>query len=219
MLIIFICHSTETVYECLSKTENSKIIFVGDNDIHNDLRLNSRIIIARDLPNNVETEKKLLTFTAWYLIIKNNLFSEYDYLCLFEYDVILDAGFENTLQTLTIENKHDIITFIMCCGFFLKDIKESVLDEFMISKGILNPNKYKVNCWYTTTNHCMRRSIISDFVDWYYPDCLKIKEKDLAKLSWYHERLFYVYMIYKELSILRINGVKHLYKDSHSSFQ
>jgi hypothetical protein len=219
VLIVFICHNNNTTHECLNKLESSHIIFVGDQPIDNDLRLNPRVTIARELPNNIESEKKLLTFTAWYLVIKNNLFPEYEFLCLLEYDINIDNKFEHNIKDLTIENKHDIISFIMTCGYFLEEINEKVLDEFMVLKGIEEPNKYKHRCWYTSTNHCIRRKVINDFVDWYYPDCYKIKEKDLAKFSWYHERLFYVYMKFKELLIVRINGVTHLYKNSHKTFQ
>jgi hypothetical protein len=220
VVIVFICHDNITTHECLQKVESSRILFVGDNPVADDLRTNSRVTIARDLPHNIEIEKKLLTFTAWYAVIKNELFKEYDYLCLFEYDVVLDPVFEKIIQSLCFKKQNDVVAFIMTCGYFLTDINEKVLDEFMIYKGIHDPNKYKMNCWYASTNHCIRRTIISDFVDWYYPDCLtQIKEKDYAKLSWYHERLFYVYMKHKELSVVRINGVNHLFKDSHRSFQ
>jgi len=133
--IIFICHDNETTSECLQKLEISYILFVGDQPIDADLRTNPRVIIARELPDNIESEKKLLTFTAWYAIVKNNLFTEYNYLCLFEYDIILDTVFESVIRNMTIDTRHDVITFIMTCGYFSKDINEDVLDEFIKSKG------------------------------------------------------------------------------------
>lgn len=218
--IVFICHDNITTRECIQKLESSYILFVGDQYIDADLRENPRVTIARELPDNIESEKKLLTFTAWYAIVKNNLFTEYDYLCLFEYDIILDPAFESAIRNITQDTKHDVIAFIMTCGYFTKDINEEVLDEFIKARGVADPNKYKHNCWFNTTNHCLRRNILNDFVNWYYPDCITmIKEKDLKKLSWYHERIFYMYMKIKELFVVRINGIQHLYKNSHESFQ
>jgi hypothetical protein len=218
--IIFICHDNVTTRDCLQKLESSYILFVGDQPIDADLRMNSRVVIARELPDNIEYEKKLLTFTAWYAIVKNNLFTEYNYLCLFEYDIILDTVFESVIRNMTKDTRHDVITFIMTCGYFSKDINEDVLDEFIKSKGVTEPNKYKHDCWYNTTNHCVKRSVLDDFVNWYHPGCITIiKAKDLKKLSWYHERIFYMYMNIKDLFVVRINGIQHLYKNSHENFQ
>ena len=218
--IIFICHNNETIRECLQKLESSHIMFVGDQHIDTDLRENPRIIIARELPDNIESEKKLLTFTAWYAIVKNNLFMDYDYICLFEYDIILDQAFGSVIKNLTQDTKYDVIAFIITCGYFLMDINEEVLDEFITAKGVADPNKYKDGCWYNTTNHCLRRNILNDFINWYYPDCITIiKAKDIKTLSWYHERIFYMYMNIKDLFVVRINGIQHLYKNSHENFQ
>ena len=219
VIIVFICHDNASTQECLQKLPSSKIIFVGDQSIDSELRNNERVIIARELEHNIESEKKLLTFTAWYLVIKNRLFLDYKNICLFEYDISLDPAFESSIKKITSEDDHDVITFIMDCGHFLFDVNEIVLDDFVNLKGIENPNKYKNNCWFNTTNHCIKREHLQDFVDWYYPDCLIIKERDFKKLSWYHERLFYIYVKHNNLKVVRINGIKHLYKNSHKHFQ
>lgn len=97
VVYVFVCHDQCLIPSTLNKIENSKLIFVGDKEIDDKLRENKDIIIARDLPNNIEHEKKLLTFTAWYLIVKNNLFLEYDYVCILEYDVALSVFFSDEI--------------------------------------------------------------------------------------------------------------------------
>ena len=91
LIQIFICHNIEIVNNILNdpKKDNFHILFVGELEISEELSNNKRITIAKNLPNNIENEKDLLTFTAWYAIVKNNLFSEYKYICILEYDVLL----------------------------------------------------------------------------------------------------------------------------------
>jgi len=218
-IIVFVCHDNQTTKEALTKTANPYVIFVGDKEVDEAHKNNPKVIIARDLPQNIETEKSLLTFTAWYAIIKNNLFQEYDYICVLEYDVIMDRYFEQTLIDITNinnENRNDVISFIPCGSHFFTDINESVLNQFINKKGLFDIYKYIGPIWYSTTNHCIQRRILSDFVDWYYPDCLMIKELDAPHLSWYHERIFHVYMKSKNLNIAHIKGLKHLYRNSHN---
>jgi hypothetical protein len=216
LIIVFVCHDNQTTKEALSKTTNPYVMFVGDKEVDETHKNNPKVIIARNLPNNIETEKSLLTFTAWYAIIKNNLFQEYDYICVLEYDVNLDRQFEQTLiDTINTTKSINIITFILSRSCFLSDVSGTVLNKFIEKKGIQDTYNDRNTIWYSTTNHCIQRSILSDFVDWYYPDCLMIKELDAPHLSWYHERLFHVYMKSKNLNIELIKGLSHLYRNSH----
>ena len=69
--------------------------------------------------------------------------------------------------------------------------------------------------WYPSTNQCMNRKILNNFVDWYYPDYLQIKEQDLYSLSWYHERVFSVYIRINDLKVHILSGLGHFCKNSH----
>ena len=212
--IIFICHTDNIVTYIQSKYENPSIIFVGNSEINNN---NSNIIIARDLIHNIENEPKLLTFTAWYLIAKNNLFLEYDYLCLFEYDVILEENFEKKLKIECNKKINNIISFIPrnrgdC---FLCDINYDIFTNYLKNKLVT----YNINeLWYSSTNHCIKREILLDFVDWYYPSCLQIKTLDYKKLSWYHERVFSAYLNHKKILIKYMSGLHHTQSNSHYTF-
>ena len=174
---------------------------------------NKNIIIIRDLKYNIENEPKLLTFTAWYAIIKNDLFSSYKYLCLLEYDVKLPNNFENNLNLLCNSN-NIVISFIKVNKYFLCNINEKILKNFLVLKNIkinINESFY----WGATTNQCMTRQILSDFVDWYYPDYLQIKTNDLKNLSWYHERLFSLFIKSKNIKSDFLNGLIHIQNNSH----
>jgi hypothetical protein len=110
--------------------KNPLILFVGSNSL--DQTVYKDVIIVRDLPNNIEYEKSLLTFTAWYAIIKNDLFKDDEHLCLLEYDVKLSENFKETLSSLLYTDKHlDVISFIK--GFeaeYKNDINTDIIGSF-----------------------------------------------------------------------------------------
>ena len=86
MLIIYVCHNEESVRICLEKTPDAYIMLVGSEVLSFS---SEKIIIVRDLLDNIEDEKKLLTFTAWYAIVKNNLFLDEKHICIVEWDTFL----------------------------------------------------------------------------------------------------------------------------------
>jgi hypothetical protein len=209
-IIIFICHNNESI-ESVIKFD-CPILVVGNYEIYDKFKENKNIIIVRDLKYNIENEPKLLTFTAWYAIIKNELFLSYKYLCVLEYDVIIPNNFQSNLNLLCKNNI--IISFIKVNKNFLSNIIKEVLEKFLDFKNIkinINENFY----WGATTNQCMTREILSDFVNWYYPDYLEIKMLDDKNLSWYHERLFTIYLKSKNINTVFFNGLKHIQKNSH----
>lgn len=217
-IILFICHDKTTVFNVLQKVNNANIIFVGDQLIDNELRNIPNIIFARELPNNIEVDKKLLTFTAWYLVIKNNLFMDYEYICLLENDVLLNSSFITNLENETIKNEEDIISFNHGKTCFNRDISMNVFSESLKIKQIDSENmitKIKTQGWYPSTNQCIKRELLSKFVDWYYPFCYFINIKDPVKFSWYHERLFTVFIYDQNLKVKLIRGLSHLSNKSH----
>ena len=212
--IIFVCHDNASIESVLP--HNHFIMFVGDKEIKNEYRQNPKIIIARDLEDNIEMEWNLLTFTAWYAIIKNNLFIEYKYLCIIEYDVMLHR-FEEILYN-ECNHDHDIISFFQSnLDGLMTDINYNVCIEYLKLKHLSKEN-FDLNIWSCSTNHCIKRTIVNDFVNWYYPSCLFIKEKDYKKLGYYHERLFAIYCNHKKYSNYIISGIiQHLQLISHKT--
>ena len=211
--IILVCHNKEIVKEILSDQmkNNFHIMFVGNNSV-DEIEENNRIIIVRNLNKNIENHRELLTFTAWYAISKNDLFKEYEYICVLEYDVIIKNTFETELISQCKNDTYDIISFIHVTNFFSFDINESVLKLFMKKKKITYQHYEN---WYATSNHCLKREHLLEFVDWFYPDCLLIKQLDPIRISWYHERIFYCFIKYKNYNIGRINSLSHNFSNSH----
>lgn len=207
---VFVCHSQETVNKILKEQpEYTDILFVGPNPVEP----NSRVIICRDLKDNIEYEKKLLTFTAWYAIVKNNLYPTYKYICILEYDVTIQPGTFDIVINKCMENP-DIITFDKRSGYFTLDINIDIFNTILTKHNI----KYNMDQeWCHSTNQCMRRDILVDFVNWYNNEHPYIKEKDYKKLSWYHERLFSVYIHTKNKIISVVDGISHVQSQSHKN--
>ena len=214
--LVLVCHNIDIVNSILADDikKNFHIMFVGNNPIKDEWYRNDRITIVRNLQNNIEKEKELLTFTAWYAIIKNYLFIEYDYVCILEYDVQIDQKFEKELIEKCETNVYDIISFIFFSNYFMFDVKEKVIKFFLENNNI---EFKKFNNWAATTNHCLKRNIIEEFVDWYYPSCLTIKQLDPIKFSWYHERIFYSFIDSRSYHMGQLpNMLSHSFSGSHS---
>jgi hypothetical protein len=214
--IIFICHDDNSLQSVIHY--NHYILFVGNNEINETNKKYSKLIIVKDLKYNIENENKLLTFTAWYAIAKNDLFLEYKYLCVFEYDVVLKQNFYskiithfniNTISNLSFnKNNYEI---------FCKDVNMNIIIDFLKIKNI-NLDILPIYEWGPSTNQCVHRKVLNDFVEWYYPSCLFIKNNDLFMLSYYHERLFMIYLKINHINIVYIEDILvHLQNNSHKN--
>ena len=211
--IVYICHNVETIKSVIDK--GTYILFVGNNEITDEYISNPKIIIARSLRDHIESNAKLLTFTGWFAIARNNLFSSYEHICIIEYDLILNDSFIGDLTEILTESNPDVVSFENPISeFFLQDVKLEVIQDFLINKEI-DKGITDGMIWHTSTNHCIRRSILCDFVDWYIPDCFMLSRSDYKNLSWYHERLFAVYLKYKNIDTTVLEGPIHQQLQSH----
>jgi len=156
----------------------------------------------------------LLRVRAWYAIIKNNLFEDSEYICILEYDVNLNHNFFDETRNACSDN--DVIAFLGGSNHWNSDIDMNVMNSFISEKKHISYNSN--NHWYYTTNMCMRRTVLADFVGWYYPDYQFIKERHPVKLSWYHERLFSVFISDRKFKVKQIGGLHHFQNNSHNGF-
>jgi hypothetical protein len=186
---------------------NATIMLVGPNEIPDEIKY-VEVIRVRELPNNIEDEKKLLTFTAWYAIIKNDFFLKDSHICLLEWDCSIPK-----LDSFNTEN--DIGAFFYNDGTaFKSDIDKEVFLNYLKNKKMSYEN---LNLgWNLSTNYIIRRSILAEFVDFYYPSCIDdIQSYDKKHISWYHERIFWVFIYNKKFKIQTIKGARHIAASSH----
>ena len=206
--IVFVCHDEESIQHVLPYSHT--ILFVGNKVISK--KYQEMVITVRDLPENIEHEPKLLSFTAWYAICKNRLFTDSEYVCILEWDVVLDPDFLTKLQTVC-STSVNAISFLEDIVHFTIDINIAVATEYLKDKCI--PYNFKELAWGCSTNQCIRYSLLKEFVDWYYPSCLWLKEKDPKQISWYHERLYMIFLYSRNIEYSMCEGLIHLNKNSH----
>lgn len=212
--LIFVCHSTETVQKCLIEYPHSSILFVSQNDLNIDINKHKNIIIVRELKDNIENYPILLSFTAWYAISKNKLFSDKEYLCIFEYDVHIDNSFLQKIDKSIKDHQPNCLSFVRNLDGhkFEADINIHNIRLFV------DEEYPQHETWYPTTNHCLKRNLLDNFVNWYYPKCIYfLLKEDLIHLPWYHERLFNVYLYLYVTKKMYIEGLIHIQNNSHNS--
>lgn len=173
--IVFVCHNNESIAHVIHY--NHPIILVGDQEIREEYRQYPKLIVARDLQHNIESEKRLLSFTAWYAIIKNDLFIDYQYICVLEYDVVLSESFQQSLQETVDTTRAEMVSFCKADLFwFFRDMNLKVMNDFLQMKNVDIHLVSKIEDWGSSTNQCIRRDILRDFVDWFYPAALTLKK-------------------------------------------
>lgn len=216
--VFIVSHDQKIIKDADSKNiPNLKYIFVGNGPF--DLILDmDNVIIARNYPDNLESQKYLLSFTAWYLIVKNNLCLT-SHLIILEYDSVLKDNFYNkTLEK--IKQGYEALSYERCPA----PVKEMI---FLASPmKILNSQLIKLanledfmnlTPWFHTTNQCMSLSLLKDFVNWFYELQFRIQEYDFLHLSWYHERLYSMYLAKNKIKHDYLKGiVVHEFSESHT---
>lgn len=180
-------------------TSKFKFILVGEYDIVSEY-VKENHIVASFLPNNIEKHKSLLTFTAWWALVKNNLINANTYhVGIFEYDVIFQQ------DIFELEEYLDQDSLI---GFVPREVKDDALYLDWLPKfcQLLEPdqlNKAKsVPLWSASTNIIMPDWFLFAFSTWYINLIPMII--DMPGHSHYHERA---------VNIFAANcGMKYIFK-------
>jgi hypothetical protein len=193
--------------------EDVYIVKVGNKELSLE---HPKIIVAKNLTDNIETEEKLLTFTAWYAMSKHPM--SYDYYCLLEYDCeVKDMPLLKQQLESSCGNFPVVSLGLDDAWNFYTDINPDYLHTYLRSKNI--QKNYPINFyWPSTTNKCLRNDILDAFVDWYFPTCLYFKKTDFYNYSYYHERVFAVYLDHHQIKCCTIHdpNVRHQQCFSHS---
>jgi len=214
--LFIVCHSKESFNEFLvmngllgEKKENIIYLFVGDNDF-SEIKTTAENYVCRNLPDNIEQYKSLLTFTAWYAIIKNNLFDFNDFVGIFEWDCVLKY------DPQMLYDKCEINSII---GFAPRPTNEqlylSSIPEFVAL--LSDEEKIKAmdkSVWNASTNCIISVSFLDLFVRWYMTFIPEILNH--ANHPHFHERALNVCAANMELDYKFFPlFVKHLEKRSH----
>lgn len=205
-----------------SEFKNVKYVFLGNKNIDKLSNLDN-IIVARDLPHNIEHYPKLTSFTGWYALYKNNLISS-DYVNLFEYDINYKSNFVDKNQQI-VDTLPDAVGYL---GLTVNSVhfmdprfteplltkvkeKENIDISSIIQKlKIKNPNLQ----WTTTSNSTWKREILFKYIEWFSQYIESIGDTPCA--GHIAERsISFFYYINKINVQLALNLIEHLQLDSH----
>lgn len=196
-------------------------VFVGKQDSSQIKNINN-VIICNELKHNIEDYPKLTSFTGWYAIWKNNLYQQYDYLNLFEYDVNLS---ENFLPSLHANLNYDVIGYIPfsvhAINFFkqpkwTKELIDSVSKNYNINSSVFVDSLPKEKMCSVTSNHTFSKKSFDEYVKWMEPMIDDIK---ISELSGHQaERSISLFYLLKNLNYkLLPNILAHFQFDSHGT--
>lgn len=203
-----------------------RYIFVGSKDVSKIKDLKN-IIIARNCTDNIERYRYLVAFTAWYLIVKNNLATT-KYVSILEYDTVIGNDFLQKTNSSLCDNPNAIINYVPL------PIENNLLDHAgsrLLRKAIQKVYEIEMDkliheysektgdmLWPATSNISLSIETLTDFVDWFVPISNKIKRKKYCGHAF--ERAVKVFSIIRSHPVIYIRGVlKHQQLDSHRTQQ
>lgn len=179
------------------------------------------VIVARQLPDNIEEHPALLSFTGWYAVAGNRL-ARAPYVALLEYDVRVGEGFRQaTLEALSaglaivgyvperLTNPH----FLHNTSWFSESLAATYgLDVAEMAREHLASGG--ADHWTASTNHAMRAEDLVAFVRWFTP-LTPMFRHDLAA-SAVHERAIWVFCQSNGIEDVLVPGVlQHAQAASH----
>ena len=138
------------------------------------------VIIARDLPDNIENMKFLVDFTSWYACVQNNLLED-GLVSLIQYDVSIQSDFSEVSQRALAGNLDGILGYSpveMRNRNFIRDnmgfapLRDACRTVYGIDvKAVLNTfMKHGPDpMWPATNNVAMHTDTLRDFVRWFTP--------------------------------------------------
>jgi hypothetical protein len=184
-----------------------KFILVGDwNGVSETMK--EECIVASFLSDNIEKYKSLLTFTAWYALIKNNLIKS-KYIGIFEYDCIFYK------DIFELKDELDYNTVLAFAPISTKHLYLDLIPEFcaLLDKEEIEIAKKK-ELWAASTNVIMPVWFLDSFVSWYLnfiPEILKY-----PKHPHFHERAVNVFAAGCDVDCKFYGGyIEHLQLCSH----
>ena len=188
-----VVHSEDLLFQFSAQYQhiwrNLTYCFVGNGSCE---RIKNRpdTIVMRNLPQNIEARKELVAYTAWWALVKNNLIHS-RYALLLEYDVVVPnvAALLETLQNVCAKSPAVIS---LCAdeyplGYYLPFFEE-VAEHLGFEKTL------GYGPWFPTSNHCVSRETLGEFVEWYDVLIPRISMLIRAHLPWYQERMFQLFL-------------------------
>jgi hypothetical protein len=206
-----------------NQLNNVTYVFVGNGDISKIENL-SNVIICKNQSINIEEYPKLTSFTGWYAIWKNKLYTE-DFINLFEYDINLSDNFNEIINDTTLSNT-DIIGYIPFSPHtknFLKhtpwslELIQSIKKNYNIDTINEIENLPNTTICSMTSNHTFSKKSFEQYMEWIEPMIDDIKVSNLS--GHIMERSISVFYFLNKIKNVKIlpNILEHFQFDSHKT--
>jgi hypothetical protein len=208
-----------------SEFENFKYVFLGNRpcDLISNL---DNVIIARNLPINIEQYPKFTSLTGWYALLNNGLI-ESEYVNLFEYDINYILDF-NQINNELVNSNYDFI------GYFPMSITDPVYlaiskytDKLITSinkntginihetfNKVLTENNRAL--WSSSSNSTWKVTELKKYIDWFVMFIDDIKDSEYC--GHMHERSLSFFYYINDLKVkLTNNLMTHFQLNSHGT--
>lgn len=208
-----------------SSLENFRYVFLGNRPTDKIKNLNN-LIIARELPYNIENLPKLTSFTGWYALYKNG-YLDSEFVNLFEYDINYVPEFPEINKEMTKRDFDFVGYFPMSVSDpvylkhsqYTKELIESIEKNFgyNISEHIMEMMKKNPQMlWSSSSNSTWRTDVLKKYIDWFYTFVDDISDNPYC--GHMHERSLSFYYFKENLKVfLTRNLMIHVQLNSHGT--
>ena len=188
-----------------------RYLFVGPREVSGLAHL-TNVIVARDLPDNIERWPNLLSFTGWYAVAKNDL-ARAPFVTLLEYDVSLAPDFlAKTSALLRAQScavgygsfplSHPM--YLHATPWLIPTLREAHnLDLPKLIREHLETGG--ADEWAATTNASLPVAELKKFVAWFLPVSRLLRHDPIG--AHVHERALPIFCLTSELTNVILPGV------------
>ena len=219
MKFFYVFHDEQWIPALKKQVPGCTLLYVGKKNL---TKKHENVYVCKDLANNIEQYPQFLSFTAWYAISKNlNVLNKTsdeneESIAIFEYDCLPES--ESSLEKLEHNSKlYDVLGVNIDYKNFYVDVKREILDTIIYKLDLLHPFNLT---WYSSSNFVMKRKLLDEFVDLFWPFALKLNTLDPENIKFYHERIFASFLAKKmqtKTTAFLCEAFQHIELRSHNN--
>lgn len=204
---------------------NYKYVFLGSGDCSLIQDYNN-VIIARNLPYNIEGYPKLTAFTGWYALYKNNLLNVDTNIVLLEYDIDITNKNFQTIILKSLSTPYKIASFISAPtkGYdfiknpkYISSIHSGVKNVYNVDVIELIKNS-KEHFWMCSNNVSFEYNTFIEYMKWFEPLIDEIKDDIYSGHN--QERCTTFFALIKNIPFVFVKNIlKHHFLDSQKTYK
>ena len=217
MKFFYVFHDEHWIPMLKKQVPGCTLLYVGKNNLTKE---HENVYVCKDLANNIEQYPQFLSFTAWYAISKNRLElntedGNEESIAIFEYDCLPESDTSLT-KLISHSKQYDVLGIHIDYANFYVDVKREILDGIINKLDLIHPANFT---WYKSSNFVMKRTLLDEFVDIFWPFALTLNNLDPNNIKYYHERVFASFLAKKmvtKTTATVCKGFKHFELRSHN---